>query len=157
MHQKDPNYGRQREHVSPAVGPTGEPGGGSGSPSRMDAEGERAWSVIAHLSVLAGFVGLVPFGALVVWLVHKDRSSRVGFHALQSLWYQVAWVALLIGYFFVAFFLTIFTLGLAAFVMAPLGFLLPVVPLAHQCYAAYRVNQGHDFRCPLIGDMVEGR
>jgi hypothetical protein len=33
---------------------------------------------------------VAPIGALVIWLVFKDRSARVRFHALRALWYQVA-------------------------------------------------------------------
>jgi uncharacterized membrane protein len=37
-------------------------------------------------------------------------------------------------------------------------FLLPLIaliPIAHQCYAAYKVNQGIDYRYPVIADMVD--
>ncbi len=156
MQQGDPNYGRYREHHLPAVGPRGEPEGETRWRSRMDPGKEQTWSMLAHLSVLAGFVGLVPFGPLIVWLVYRKRSPRVGFHALQSFWYQTAWIALFAYYLFVTVFLTLFTFGLAALVMVPLGFLLPLVPLVHQCYAACKVGRGDDFRYPLIADMIDG-
>ena len=57
----------------------------------MSAQDERTWSVLAHLSMflnlLTGFLG--PVAALIIYLVYKDRSPRVAFHALQSMWYQV--------------------------------------------------------------------
>ena len=28
--------------------------------------------------------------------MYKDRSPRVAFHALQSLWYQIAWMVVLV-------------------------------------------------------------
>jgi hypothetical protein len=28
------------------------------------------------------------------------------------------------------------------------------VPIVHQCYAAYRVYQGVDYRYPIIADMI---
>jgi nucleotide-binding universal stress UspA family protein len=63
----------------------------------MSAQGERTWSALVHLSMLlnlvTGFLG--PVAALVVWLVYRDRSPRVAFHALQSMWYQVAWLVIL--------------------------------------------------------------
>jgi uncharacterized membrane protein len=31
-----------------------------------------------------------------------------------------------------------------------------LVPFVHQCYAAYKVYQGVDYRYPVIADMVEG-
>jgi len=39
-------------------------------------------------------------------------------------------------------------------------FLIPVialVPIVHQCYAAYKVNQGFDYRYPFIADMVDSQ
>jgi len=57
----------------------------------MSAQDERTWSVLAHLSMflnlLTGFLG--PVAALIIWLLYKDRSSRVAFNALQSMWYQI--------------------------------------------------------------------
>jgi uncharacterized Tic20 family protein len=122
----------------------------------MGAQDERTWSVIAHLSVLAALVGLMPFGALLVWLIYKDRSERVRFHAAQALWYQVAWIVVFMAYALVTVVLSVVTLGIAAIALVPLAFLLAVVPLAHGCYAAYRVSQGEDYRYPMIADKVDG-
>jgi uncharacterized Tic20 family protein len=143
--QGEPNLGGQGEQAP--VGNATEP---------MSAQDERTWSVIAHLSVLAALVGLVPFGALIVWLIYKDRSPRVRFHAAQAFWYQVAWIVIFIAYVPVTVVLSIVTLGIAAIVLVPLAFLLAVVPLAHGCYAAYKVNQGIDYRYPFIADRVDG-
>lgn len=148
--QQEPNYGRPEEVREP-----GYSGGGMGSPVGMSAQDERQWSMLAHLSILVGLIGLIPFGALIIWLVYKDKSSRVRFHALQSLWYQIAWIGIFIAYFFVTFILSFVTLGIAAIVLVPLGLLLVLVPFVHQCYAAYKVNQGIDYRYPVIADMVD--
>jgi uncharacterized Tic20 family protein len=122
----------------------------------MSPGDERTWSMVAHLSVLAGLVGLIPLGALIVWLLYKDRSPRVGFHALQALWYQIAWIVIFTVYVLVTVVVSIVTLGIAAIVLVPLAFLLALVPLAHGCYAAYKVNQGVDYRYPFIADRIEG-
>jgi uncharacterized Tic20 family protein len=133
------------------------PGGPPRStPEPLDAQDEKTWSVVAHLSVLAGLIGLVPFGALLVWLLYRDRSARVRFHAAQAFWYQVAWIVIFLAYVLVTVVLSIVTLGIAAIVLVPLAFLLAVVPLAHGCYAAYRVSEGEDYRYPFIADRVDG-
>jgi hypothetical protein len=44
--------------------PDGRTGSGAGPTNSQD---ERTWSIIAHLSVLAALVGLMPLGALIVW------------------------------------------------------------------------------------------
>jgi uncharacterized Tic20 family protein len=136
----------QDNHGGP-VGPATE---------QMNLQYERTWSVVAHLSMLAGLVGLAPFGALLVWLLHKDRSARVRFHAAQAFWYQVAWIVIFLAYVLVTIFLSVVTLGIAAIVLVPLAFLLAVVPLAHGCYAAYRVNGGEDYRYPFVADRIDG-
>src|SRR5918999_4180891 len=146
--QQDPNLGGERERV-----PEEHPGA---STQTMSAQDERTWSVIAHLSVLLALVGLMPFGALLVWLLYKDRSRKVRFHALQALWYQIAWIVIFIAYTLVSLILSIVTLGIAAIVLVPLGFVLAIVPLADGCYAAYRVSKGVEYRYPYIADRIEG-
>jgi uncharacterized protein len=146
--QQDPNLGGERERVS------GDQVGAS--TGTMSAQDERTWSVIAHLSVLAALVGLMPFGALLVWLLYKDRSQKVRFHALQALWYQIAWIVIFIVYALVTVVLSLVTLGIAAIVLVPLAFVVGIVPLAHGCYAAYQVSQGVEYRYPYIADRIEG-
>jgi uncharacterized protein len=106
--------------------------------------------------VLAGLVGLMPLGALLVWLIHKDRSARVRFHAAQALWYQVAWVVVWVLASFVGIILTLVTFGLGLILVLPAALLLWLAPIAHGCYAAYRVNEGEDYRYPVIADRVDG-
>jgi uncharacterized protein len=146
--QQDPNLGSERERASE--------GQARASAGTMSVQDERTWSIIAHLSVLLELVGLMPFGALLVWLLYKDRSRKVRFHALQALWYQIAWIVIFIVYALVTVILSIVTLGIAAIVLVPLGFVLGIVPLAHGCYAAYKVSQGVEYRYPYIADRIEG-
>src|ERR687892_537706 len=58
---------------------------------------ERTWSVLSHLSMFLNLVtGLLgPLAALIIWLVYKDRSQKVAFHALQSMFYQIGWLVIL--------------------------------------------------------------
>ncbi len=147
MQQEDPNYGTQREE--PRLNRI--PAGGG-----MSAQDERTWSMLAHLStlinLLTGYIG-GPVAAFVIWLVYKDRSPRVGFHALQSLWYQVAWIVIFFAYFFVSFILSFVVIGIFMFFLLPI---LALVPLVHGCYAAYKVSQGVDYRYPYIADRIDG-
>jgi uncharacterized Tic20 family protein len=139
--------------------PGGRQGQGSSSQSgaqAMSPQDEQTWSVLAHLSVLLLLVGLMPFGALLIWLIYKDRSERVRFHALQALWYQIAWVVILVVYSLIAVLLSVVTLGIAAIVLVPLAFVIGVVPIVHGCYAAYQVGQGVEYRYPYVADRIEG-
>jgi uncharacterized Tic20 family protein len=143
--QQDPNLGGERERV-----PEDHPGA---SMQTMSAQDERTWSVIAHLSVLAALVGLMPFGALLVWLLYKDRSRKVRFHALQALWYQIAWIVILVAYTLVSLILSLVIIGIFMFFLLPI---LALIPLIHGCYAAYQVSQGVEYRYPYIADRIEG-
>jgi hypothetical protein len=53
----------------------------------MSPQDERTWSILAHLSMflnlVTGFLG--PVAALIIWLVYRDRSQKVAFHALQAM------------------------------------------------------------------------
>jgi uncharacterized protein len=143
--QQDPNFGSERERAS------GEQVGAS--TDTMTAQDERTWSIIAHLSVLLALVGLMPFGALLVWLIYKDRSQKVRFHALQALWYQIAWILILVAYTLVSLVLSLVVIGIFMFFLLPI---LALVPLVHGCYAAYQVSKGVEYRYPYIADRIEG-
>lgn len=179
--QGDPNYGRQEDEETrlrrvsiDKDGPSGGTEGGQfggqsggqfggtggsmgtmGASGTMSASDEKLWSMLAHLSTLLNLVTGIggPVAALVIWLVYKDRSPRVGFHALQSLWYQVAWIGIILVYSVVSTILTIVVIGIFMLFLIPV---LALIPIVHQCYAAYKVNQGVDYRYPFIADMVDG-
>jgi uncharacterized Tic20 family protein len=157
--QEPQNGGRQEgtpnEEARPLFGGTQSgttPGRTTGS-GTMSAQDEQTWSMVAHLSVLAALVGLMPLGALIVWLIYKDRSPRVRFHALQALWYQIAWLVLIVAYTFVSALLTLVVIGVFMFFLLPL---IALIPIAHGCYAAYKVYKGEDFRYPFIADWIDG-
>jgi uncharacterized protein len=95
----------------------------------------------------------MPLGALIIWLVYKDRSARVGFHALQALWYQIAWLVILVVGWFIALLLSLVLIGL---LLLPVMLVASLVPFVHGCYAAYRVSQGEDYRYPFIADKIDG-
>ena len=142
MQTEEQNYGVVGEHDA--------------NRATMSVQEEKSLSVLAHLSVFlnlfTGFLG--PIVALVIWLVYKDRSQKVAFHALQSMWYQVAWLVLLgIGWAFTGLLMLI----LIGFLLVPVMALLTIVPFVHATYAAYRVGQGTDYRYPFIADLIEDR
>ena len=170
MQQQDPNQGDGGESRLRRirVGGGGEDtvGGASGqgtddaanawawAGSDMSAGDERTWSMLSHLSVLLSLISGVggPVAALVIWLVYKDRSDRVAFHALQSLLYGVAWLVLIAAYTVVSLVLAIVLVGFLMLLFVPV---LALIPLVHQCYAAYKVNLGVNYRYPIIADMVD--
>ncbi len=136
----------------------GVPGGlpGEAGAVGMSAQEEKSWSILAHLSIFlnlfTGFLG--PVAALVIWLVYRDRSPKVAFHALQSMWYQVGWLVLLsAGWAFTGLLMLI----LIGFLLVPVMALLTLVPFVHAAYVAYKVSRGADYRYPVVADLVQDR
>lgn len=121
----------------------------------IESRDERMWSGLAHLSVFlnafTGFLG--PVAAFVIWLVYRDRSEAVAFHALQSAVYQSAWLIFLAVGWTVTGLLTVVLVG---FLLMPFMFVASIIPFAHAIYAAYRIGQGHEFRYPFAADIVDG-
>jgi uncharacterized Tic20 family protein len=145
---QDPNYGLYREHhATPA--PRYPSGIG------LDTPEERTWSALAHLSIFlnlfTGFLG--PVVAFVIWMVYRGRSERVAFHAMRSLWYQVAWLVILtVGWTVTG----ILTLVLIGFLLVPVMVLLSLVPFVHAAYAAYKASRGVDYRYIWAADLLKG-
>jgi uncharacterized Tic20 family protein len=120
------------------------------------AQEEKTWSILAHLSIFlnlfTGFLG--PVAALVIWMVYRDRSPKVAFHALQSMWYQIAWLVLLgVGWAFTGLLMMI----VVGFLLVPVMALLTIVPFVHASYAAYRLSRAEDYRYPFVADLIEDR
>ncbi len=151
MDEERRNYGAEPE-------PRGS-GGGSAprltTTTGMSSRDENTWSVLAHLSVfvnlLTGFFG--PVVALIIWFVYRDRSERIAFHAVQSALYQAAWAVILaIGWTVTGLLMMV----IVGFLLLPVMILLSFVPFVHMAYAAYKVNQGVDYRYPFVADLVGG-
>jgi hypothetical protein len=108
---------------------------------------ERLWAMLAHLLALLGYV--IWIGAyvapLVVYLVYKDKSQFVAFHALQSLFFQLA--LLVIGAICVLLALTI----VLACIAIPVIALVSVGALAYIIVAAIRAYNGELFEYWLVG------
>ena len=152
MEAKDHNYGVAGDEVAQERGL----GAGEQGPVTMGTQEEKTLSVLAHLSIflnlVTGFLG--PVAALIIWLVYRDRSSNVAFQALQSMWYQVAWLVILVAGWTVT---TLLMLVLIGFLLVPVMALITLVPFVHGAYAAYRVSKDGGYRYPLIADMIEAR
>jgi len=161
---------------------TQTPAAGTTPPATSDDE--RAWAAIAHASALVtvlfgvltgGALCLVgPIVPLVIWLVFREKSKFVAYHALQATIFQAlvviltavigilglvvvaaAWVgasaliAAVVGICLIPVALALTLLWVAA----TLG--LPVAALVYACYGAYEVMEGRDFRYYLVGHWVD--
>lgn len=127
---------------------------------------ERTWGLLAHLSVLlnliTGFAG--PIAALVIYIIYKERSRYVAYHALQSAIFQMIWWfggGVLIGIMWaIVGALSAILIGVVLIPVALiLTFVLALLPLGALIYGivgAVQVSQGQDFKYWLVGDWVRG-
>jgi uncharacterized Tic20 family protein len=138
MDREAANYGVQREYGSwPAPYP---PVGGA-----MSTREERTWSAVAHLStfvnIFTGFLG--PVVAFIIWLVHRDKSPTVAYHALRSVFYQVAWLfAIAVGWAITGVLMAV----LIGLLLVPVMLLVTLAPFVQASYEAYMAYQGADRR-----------
>lgn len=126
-------------------------------PVPVSEQEARQWAMISHLSVLINlftvFMGTVV--PLIIYFLHKDRSKFVAFHAMQSFVMQV--VCFLGGGI-----ITVVSAAIGGTIIPLIGSicgcLFGIMPLAGLIYGIYggmQVNQGKDFKYPVIGDLVQ--
>jgi uncharacterized Tic20 family protein len=110
---------------------------------------EKLWAMLAHLAGLLGYT--VAFGQyvgpLVIYLLYKDKSTFVAFHALQSLYFQLA-LLVTTGLGVV---LAVVTCGLGSFLLIGLA----VGAVVYVIVAAIKANQGEWFEYWLVGPWAK--
>ncbi|MFZ5878632.1 MAG: DUF4870 domain-containing protein [Chloroflexota bacterium] len=131
-------------------------------PAPLSESEERQWAMFAHLSILLNLVtGLLGVAApLVIYVLYKDRSRYVAYHALQSLVFQlVFWVGggFIIGVAWaISGILSSVIIGLLCMPFACILSLEPLAALGYGIYGGVETSQGRDFKYWLIGDWVRG-
>ncbi len=110
---------------------------------------EKLWGMLAHLLTLLGYVVVVGayIAPLVIYLVYKDRSQFVAFHALQVLFFHL--LALAVAIALVLF--SIVTLGCGILLAAPLAIALAIAVLVYTIIAAIQANNGVWYELPIVG------
>lgn len=131
-------------------------------PGALSPSDERTWAMLAHLSILVNLVsgGLGVVGALVIYLVYKDRSRYVAYQSFQAFIFQlVFWVGgwVLVGFAWaISGILSVVIIG---FLLMPLAAVLSLIPIGAVVYgvvAGIQCNQGQDFQYWLVGEWVRG-
>lgn len=166
----------ETEHTTEGTDPTVEAPGTASAPSTnrtpqapapaapLSPSDERTWAMLAHLSVLlnlvTGFLGVA--GALVIYLVYKDRSRYVAYQAMQAFLFQLIFWAgggLLIGVMWaIVGALSAVLIGILlipfAVVLTLIFLLMPLFALVYGVVGAVQASNGEDFRYWLIGDWA---
>jgi len=105
--------------------------------------------MLAHLLTLLGYVVVVGeyIVPLVIYLVYKDRSQFVAFHALQALFFQLLALAVTIALML----FSVVTLGCGILLAAPLMIALAIAVLVYTIIAAIQANNGVWYELPIVG------
>lgn len=102
------------------------------------------------LAYLAGIITGIIF--LVVDPYKSDRFVR--FHAFQSIFFNVGWIALWIAWMIVGLVLGAITKGLFFILQVPIDLLLMVGGFALWAFLMYSAYQGKMTKLPVIGALA---
>lgn len=150
------------------------------------SEDDRFWATVAHASlwftVLANFASataIVPvlvFVPLVIYLVFKERSPYVAFHALQAFCLQlictvgvvfavvVGAIVYVLGILMAAVLVVVLVgvvvlplwIIIGALLLSALG-VVPLVGLVYATLASYQIYQKQDYRYPYLANWVDSQ
>lgn len=127
------------------------------SPMPVSDQEARQWAMFSHLSVLLNLFTVFMGAAipLIIYFLYKDRSKFVAFHAMQSFVMQI--ICFLGGGI-----ITVVTGAVGGTLIPLVGSfcacffaLLPLAGFIYGIYGGMQVNQGKDFKYPVIGDLVQ--
>ena len=102
------------------------------------------------LTYLAGLVTGILF--LVIDPYKSDRFVR--FHAFQSIFFNVGWIALWIAWMIAGLVLSAITKGLFLFIQLPIDLVLMVGGFALWAFLMYSAYQGKMTKLPVIGALA---
>jgi uncharacterized membrane protein len=102
------------------------------------------------LAYLAGVITGILF--LVIDPYKSDRFVR--FHAFQSIFFNVAWIALWIAWMIVGLVLGAVTKGFFFILQVPIDLLLMVGGFALWAFLMFSAYQGKTMRLPVIGALA---
>jgi len=112
---------------------------------------EKLWAMLGHLFGFLGYVTALGqyIGPLVVYLMYKDKSKFVAFHALQSLYFQLGVLVALI----VSVLLAFVTCGIGAVLPGAVALLALVYPII----GAAQAYDGKMFEYWLVGKWARNQ
>lgn len=101
------------------------------------SQDDKTMAMLAHLlGIVTGFLG-----PLIIWLIKKDQSKFVAYHAMQALFFQIALN------------LVMFVLGITVIlaIAAPVVWLVGIV---FAVLAGLAANRGEWYELPIVGKLA---
>lgn len=106
-----------------------------------------ATNVAGALTYLAGFITGIVFIATEPY----KSNSFIRFHAFQSIFFNVAWIAIWMVWMVISAILTPLTAGLFGIVALPVILILALTGFGTWLFLMYQAYQHKLFRLPFIG------
>ena len=130
---------------------------------------EKMLALFSHLSLFLGGI-ILP---IIFWATNKDKSKFVTFHALQALWFHIAYIAIILVWVFAFIIIAVVGgLGIGAFTSAtgskemPVFFIIAMIgfyatlfaiifgAIGYSVYMGIKSYQGNLVKYPIIGKKV---
>ena len=102
------------------------------------------------LAYLAGIITAILF--LVIDPYKSDQFVR--FHAFQSLFFNIAWIAFWIAWTVLGLVLSAVTKGIFFLIQTPIDLVLMLGGFCLWAFLMYSASQGKTFRLPIIGALA---
>jgi uncharacterized membrane protein len=125
-------------------------GGGSVAVADASAGQPMATNVAGALTYLAGFITGLIFMATEPY----KSNSFIRFHAFQSIFFNVAWIAIWMVWMMLSAILTPLTAGIFGLIALPVMLLLALVGGGTWLFLMYQAYQQKLFRLPIIGKFA---
>jgi len=109
-----------------------------------------ATNAVGALAYLAGFIT----GILFIVIEPYKNNSGVRFHAYQSIFFNVAWVAFCFAWMIVSAILTPLTAGIFGLIALPVSLIFSLAGFALWVFLMYQAFQQKLFKLPLIGHVA---
>ena len=107
-------------------------------------------NLVGALAYFAGFIT----GIIFLVIDPYKNNSFVRFHALQSIFFNVAWVGLWIVWTIVSIILSTITKGLFGLISLPVSLLFSIAGFAIWLFLMYEAYQQKLFKLPIIGNFA---
>lgn len=120
------------------------PPSGAAGPKTVDT------NLVGALTYLAGFIT----GIIFLVLDPYKSNSFVRFHAFQSIFFNVAWVAFWVLWMIVSAVLTPLTAGVFGLIALPLMLIFTLAGFGIWIFLMYQAYQQKLFRLPIVGKFA---
>ncbi len=121
----------------------------------LTTENERNLAMLSHLTAILGLIfggGLGFLGPLIIWLMHKEKSYFISYHAKNSLNHQLTLLIACLALWLLIFVGSFFCIGIL-FVI-PL-FAILILSLVLEIMACVSASKGEWTRLPFTIEFVK--